>query len=187
MIRGASSRSALNIIDGRDVRECTGLSSETYLDFCVLLGTDASRRVPGVGPKSILKHMDKYASIEELLENEPKVKAKIVNMDIFMDMVKNARNVFQQLPPTPRKDQLKPRQTEGSVEDWLLQHHQIDFRDPGSMGGTLESGTAPTGGAYMGGEFRPRDRVRIDDLDPPPLMDWPANMAWGAENSDGHR
>jgi len=108
------------------VREASGMTSAQFLDFCVLLGTDASPRIPKVGPVTAAKLIQQYGSIEGILENEPKIAARIP--DGYMDMVASARAVFAELPPLP--DGISIEQgtwDENDVAVWLATEHGIRF------------------------------------------------------------
>ncbi|ORY24072.1 PIN domain-like protein [Naematelia encephala] len=102
LLRTLSGRSPLQLIDGTELRQSTGLSPSAFLDFCILLGTDASPRIPGIGPATAFKYITKYGSIDNLLDNEPKVKAKIHNLEEYIAMVRAAREVFGKLPEIPQ-------------------------------------------------------------------------------------
>lgn len=164
MIKSSSGRGPLVLIDGKEVRRLTEMSSDAYLDFCILLGTDASPRIPSVGPALASRLMQKYQSIEELLDGEPKHAAKVGKRDEFMGLVGNARRVFRDLPPIPKKEQLKPKPAEGTAEEWLLEQHGIDFRED-LVGGTLEGGAnqemMPDEGDIDGRDFG------FADMEPP--------------------
>nr|XP_019001764.1 uncharacterized protein I203_05470 [Kwoniella mangroviensis CBS 8507]OCF65225.1 hypothetical protein I203_05470 [Kwoniella mangroviensis CBS 8507] len=128
--------SSLSLISGTKLRSLTGLSPASYLDFLILLGTDASPRIPNVGPVNALKHIKAHGSIEKILENEPKVLAKLeddsIGRERFMELVNNARKVFTDLPPTGQwgNDELEDRQwDESEVERFLEDRHGIQLVD----------------------------------------------------------
>ncbi|KAI8920252.1 PIN domain-like protein [Powellomyces hirtus] len=54
------------------IREQLGMSSAQFVDFAILLGTDFSGTLTGVGPKRAFNLIRKYGSMEEILKNEPK-------------------------------------------------------------------------------------------------------------------
>ncbi|OCF38736.1 hypothetical protein I317_07493 [Kwoniella heveanensis CBS 569] len=90
----------LSFVSGVKLRELTGLSQSAYLDFLILLGTDASPRIPKVGPVTALKLIKKHGSIEEILRDDKGVSERVIDLEGFMEMVNNARKVFTELPPT---------------------------------------------------------------------------------------
>jgi DNA polymerase-1 len=68
----------LEIIDEDGVVEKMGVPPEKVIDLMGLMG-DASDNIPGipgVGPKTALKLMDEFGSLENVLENADKIKAK---------------------------------------------------------------------------------------------------------------
>lgn len=55
-----------------------GLTNEQFIDLCILCGCDYCERIPGVGPKSALKLIRDFKSIEAIIEHlkgEAEVKA----------------------------------------------------------------------------------------------------------------
>ncbi|WRT65759.1 uncharacterized protein IL334_002708 [Kwoniella shivajii] len=108
--------SHLSLITGPDLRQLTGLSPSAYLDFLVLLGTDASPRIPKIGPVSAIKLIKSHGSIESILEKEPKIADRIIDKERFMEMVNNARKVFTELPPTSQY--LEEGNTELEEMEW---------------------------------------------------------------------
>ena len=117
----SSSVEPLVLIDGHEVQQASDLPRSAFLDFCVLLGTDASPRIPKVGPATALKLITKYGSIENMLNNEPKLKDRIKDLDTFMDQVKNARRLFSDLPPIPSDMDLKPGYCDMDMVDRFLE------------------------------------------------------------------
>ncbi|WVQ93490.1 hypothetical protein IAU59_000564 [Kwoniella sp. CBS 9459] len=90
----------LSLISGESLRQRMGLTSSQYLDFLILLGTDASPRIPKVGPVTAFKLITKHGSIEQILKQEKGVADRVIDLEGFMEMVNNARKVFTELPPT---------------------------------------------------------------------------------------
>jgi flap endonuclease-1 len=104
------------------------LTQSAFLDFCILLGTDASPRIPGIGPSRAYKLIHIYGSIEEILAKEPKHKDKIESIEGFMEMVQNAREVFGRLPPIPEGLSLEQGEYDArKVEAWLRDEHGVMF------------------------------------------------------------
>ena len=120
----ASGTKPLTNICGVSVREALDLSPSAFLDFCILLGTDASERLHMVGPAKAYNLIRKYGSIEAILVNEPKVAAKV--KEGWMDTVEAARNVFQDLPPLPAPEELEEQKMDLlEVERWLKETHGV--------------------------------------------------------------
>lgn len=130
----SSSKEPLTLISSQRLRETTTLTQQAFLDFCILLGTDASPRIPNIGPARAFKLMLKYNSIESILAAEPTIKARIPDIDAFMAMVHNARNVFGRLPPLPEGISLEQGLFElDKVEEWLREEHGVVFMDLGDV------------------------------------------------------
>lgn len=124
---GTSSR-ALQYISGQTVREQSDLAPEQYLDFIVLLGTDASPRISKVGPVTAYKLIKLYGSIEGILEAEPRIRERIP--EGYMDMVKAARKVFTELPEVPADAELKQGVwDEYKVIQWLEAEHGLSLME----------------------------------------------------------
>ena len=125
-----SSSTALAYLSGEMVREASGMTSAQFLDFCVLLGTDASPRIHKVGPVTAAKLIHQYGSIESILENEPKIAARIP--EGYINMVANARAVFARLPPLPEGISIEQGTwDEHDVATWLATEHGIRFVEDG--------------------------------------------------------
>lgn len=87
-------------ICGKSVREALALSSESYIDFVLLLGTDFSRRIKNVGPNRALKFIRDHGSIERVLEAEKQYLPHI-SISAYLEQISLARSVFETLPPIP--------------------------------------------------------------------------------------
>ena len=113
-------------ISGQTVRTQLDLTPEQYLDFCVLMGTDASPRISGVGPVRALKLIQQYSTIENILSNDPKIAERVP--EGYMEMVENARKVFTDLPPVPEDVDLEQGVwNEGEVFDWMEERHSLHY------------------------------------------------------------
>jgi 5'-3' exonuclease len=105
----------------------TTLDSKSFLDFCILMGTDASPRIPGIGPSRAYKAIKQYASIESIIAQD-KYRDKIDDIDGFMVMVNNAREVFGKAPPIPEGISLEQGEYNAvEVEEWLRDTHGVMF------------------------------------------------------------
>ena len=51
------------------VLEALGLSSQEFLDFCIMCGTDYNKNIPNIGPKKAYKLIKQYHSIENITSN----------------------------------------------------------------------------------------------------------------------
>jgi flap endonuclease-1 len=105
----------------------TTLDSKSFLDFCILMGTDASPRIPGIGPARAYKAIMQYGSIESIIAQD-KYRDRIDDIDVFMVMVNNAREVFGKAPPIPEGISLEQGEyNEEEVERWLRDSHGVMF------------------------------------------------------------
>ena len=117
----------------------TTLDSKSFLDFCVLMGTDASPRIPGVGPARAYKAIKQYGSIEAILAQD-KFRDKIEDVDAFMVMVNNAREVFGKAPPIPEGMSLEQGTYDAEeVEEWLRDEHGVMFMSQEQVNDVAES------------------------------------------------
>ena len=117
----------------------TTLDSKSFLDFCALMGTDASPRIPGVGPARAYKAIKQYGSIEAILAQD-KFRDKIEDVDAFMVMVNNAREVFGKAPPIPEGIRLEQGTYDAEeVEEWLRDEHGVMFMSQEQVNNVAES------------------------------------------------
>jgi flap endonuclease-1 len=105
----------------------TTLDSKSFLDFCILMGTDASPRIPGIGPARAYKAIMQYGSIESIIAQD-KYRDRTDDIDAFMVMVNNAREVFGKAPPIPEGISLEQGEYNAEeVERWLRDSHGVMF------------------------------------------------------------
>jgi 5'-3' exonuclease len=89
-----------------------------------MLGTDASPRIKDIGPARAFKYIANHGTIESVLEENPKVKARIP--EGYLDMVASARQVFMDLPPVPSALDLEQGLwREEEVVRWLEEEHGV--------------------------------------------------------------
>ncbi len=73
------------------VLECLGFSYEQFIDMCILCGSDYTEKIPGMGPQTSYKVIQKYGCLESfLIMNQTSQKYSIPNN---FDYVK-ARSLF---------------------------------------------------------------------------------------------
>lgn len=121
----ATTSKPMEIVEGNCLRSAFSLSPVQFIDFLVLLGTDASSRIPGVGPVKAMKLIQKHDTIEGILDANEKLR-ELAGPD-YLQEVDAAREVFAVLPPLPRREDLETPQTdENAVLDYLRQKHGID-------------------------------------------------------------
>ncbi|CAE6455125.1 hypothetical protein ACGC1H_004553 [Rhizoctonia solani] len=83
-----------------------GLSRSAFVDAAILMGTDFVRRLGGIGPTTAWRLMDKYGSIEVMLEQEPKFRPSDITE--YLEQVKVARMIFDSIPPVPAAEHTTP-------------------------------------------------------------------------------
>lgn len=110
-------------IDPIVARHELDLSRDAFIDLCILCGTDFSGTIQGIGPHRALKWIQKYGSIENVLDNLHDTPYK--PQDTFDYHL--ARHVFQNLPPIPMHDSdYEPPDTTQSQIDDILHHYEIN-------------------------------------------------------------
>ncbi|KAF9010172.1 PIN domain-like protein [Cyathus striatus] len=101
MIRNLSnSNDPLIVLSGSEIRKMLGLSKASFIDFALLLGTDFSQRIKGLGPLRAFKLIKEYGTIERILDLQTKYMPDLP-MDAYLSQIQMAREVFQTLPPIP--------------------------------------------------------------------------------------
>ncbi|WWD22585.1 hypothetical protein CI109_107078 [Kwoniella shandongensis] len=140
--------SPLSYVSGSHLRQLTSLTPPQYLDFLILLGTDASPRIPKVGPMTAFKLIRQHSSIEFILEHEPTIAKRLDDRGKFMVMVNNARRVFNELPEVEgvvEEGMLEEGAwDEGKIETFLEEEHGIKLVEAGEQ---VENGTEQSSGS----------------------------------------
>ncbi|KAJ2447741.1 hypothetical protein GGF42_005366, partial [Coemansia sp. RSA 2424] len=90
-----------------------GLTRESFVDLCILCGTDFSATLEKVGPITALRLVQQFGSIERILESSSKIRPR----DGFQFQV--ARDVFLQdiCSPFTERAQVAPRPASSSPFD----------------------------------------------------------------------
>ncbi len=93
-----------------------GLTREQLVDIAILIGTDYNARIKGIGPKTALKLMKQYGSIEKI----------VVEKGIVLDFPYNEiRKIFLE-PPTIEIDPIKwPEPQPDTIFDILCTQHDF--------------------------------------------------------------
>ncbi|OAD79927.1 hypothetical protein PHYBLDRAFT_162979 [Phycomyces blakesleeanus NRRL 1555(-)] len=130
---GKTNRTSATVSEGKDsfmidpivARRELGLTKESFMDMCILCGTDFSTKIKGIGPIRALQHIQKYGSIENILEN---MTSKYIPEEGFD--YKLAREVFSTLPPIPLKDKdyAQPIVSK-KLSERMLEFYEIDVVD----------------------------------------------------------
>jgi flap endonuclease-1 len=58
------------VIDVKEILKELNMTSESFIDLCILCGCDFCKGIPGIGPIKGLNYMKKYGGIENMLEKE---------------------------------------------------------------------------------------------------------------------
>ncbi len=112
-------------VNGADVREALGFDGKSFLDLMTLFGNDAIKRIYGVGPAKALKYLQRYGSIEGILQKEEKV--RLLAGEGYLQEVHVSRQMFGQLPPIPiQAESLEGRSvSEAEINRFLQQRHGL--------------------------------------------------------------
>ncbi|KAJ2476654.1 hypothetical protein IWW56_004796 [Coemansia sp. RSA 2131] len=129
LLRGLYSfdaRSPMALVDAQKACEELGLSRESFVDLCILCGTDFASTLEKVGPITALRLVREHGSIERILETEPFVPRPSFNYEL-------ARTVFLADP------ELLPFETRAQLK------RSAGYVDPAIVEALLPSGTKPGG------------------------------------------
>lgn len=110
-------------IDPILARNELGLSRAAFIDLCILCGTDFSGTIRGIGPHRAVEWIQKYGSIERILEHLATTKYEVSpTFDYQL-----ARNVFHDLPPIPSHDDayVGTKASDAYIDE-LLKFYEID-------------------------------------------------------------
>lgn len=120
----ASSNKPIEIVDGKALRTAYGLSREQFVDFLVMTGTDASSRIPGVGPVKALKLIQKFGTIEAILGNDDRLRDR-AGTD-YQEEVDAARQLFNVLPPLPSAEELQLKTVpDDAIREFMKSEHGV--------------------------------------------------------------
>lgn len=141
LIRNLTSRrEPLVVISGAEARSGLQLDRAGFIDFALLLGTDFSQRIKNVGPRRALKFIQKYGSIERVLEKEHQYPPR-VPPDNYLTEVARARLVFQTLPPAPDIGIPEPSPVDEDALNTILRRYNLqdeiseDWKYHGALAG----------------------------------------------------
>lgn len=127
LIKNITNRSEpLVLVSGANVRSELKLDRASYIDLALLLGTDFSDRIKGVGPSWAFKFIKKHGSIERIIELEPKCILD-VPVEVYLAQVELARSVFQTLPPIPTQVSLVQKERDEEKVTQIM--HQCGLGD----------------------------------------------------------
>ncbi|GAA5989517.1 hypothetical protein JCM10908_000514 [Rhodotorula pacifica] len=134
----------MNVLDPIKLREALGLSKAEFVDFAILLGTDFTERIKGLGPVSALKALRKHRSIDNVLHAESnRFKLNQAFIDAYLSTAQTARDIFLNLPPLPPLDPSSPQT--------LFSEDSADADASGSGATEVASPTSnPASSPYLG-------------------------------------
>lgn len=92
LIRGVTQKT-MKLYDLTKILEELELSQDEFIDMCILLGCDYSDTIGGIGMKRAYDLIKKYGSIDELIENESKIKKGVYKISKQF-MYKEAKKYF---------------------------------------------------------------------------------------------
>ncbi|CEP17258.1 hypothetical protein [Parasitella parasitica] len=125
----AHSRPILSI-DPVIARRDLGISRPSFIDLCILCGTDFSGTIKGMGPHRALSAIQKYGSIEQVLANLNSSYAPQdtrTNSLKFLYPLPPPQQVFNDLPSIPSDDKsYEPPATNEQDMAHMLQLYEID-------------------------------------------------------------
>lgn len=99
------------MVSSAEVPGALELSISSFVDFAILIGTDFSPRLKGLGPHRALKLIQQHKSIENVLAvtGTRYLPEAGQSLEGFLRKVASAREVFLNLPPPPRAEDLVPK------------------------------------------------------------------------------
>ncbi len=90
ILRPGRGKSAEEVVTREDVRKKLGIAAEKVVDYLALIG-DTSDNIPGVtgvGPKTAVKLLGKFGSIENLIKKRNQIKLKKIRETLDEDQLK---------------------------------------------------------------------------------------------------
>ena len=116
------------------------LDAAAFVDFALLLGTDFAPRIRNIGPRRALQYVHKYGTIEGILREEKRyVPRACIPLRPYLRAIRDARNVFVNLPPVPAPQTLEPMEYQEEEVAAILASHRLQrFLEPDTRLGFLE-------------------------------------------------
>ncbi|KAI9229207.1 MAG: PIN domain-like protein [Piptocephalis tieghemiana] len=111
---------------GDVARKALGLTRDSWIDMCILCGTDFSSTIENVGYIRAVQYIQEHGSIEALLAAQPKLKPRMGFVpdqarEIFNRSPTFPPNLSEVLQPKPEKS----REMEGFVRDYQLEEFNV--------------------------------------------------------------
>lgn len=121
----ASQKVPVNQFDYQKVLEGLKLTSDQFIDLCILCGCDYTDKIGGIGPTRALSFIEEHGSIENILKILDHAKYKVPEPFPY----EQARELFRN-PNVLHKDQLPPIQwtapDEEGLVNWLVKEKNFD-------------------------------------------------------------
>jgi 5'-3' exonuclease len=85
-------------IDYEEILTSLELTSEQFLDFCIMCGTDYNQNIPKIGPEKAYKLIQQYKTIENIKENNPLLPIEILNHIKIREIFNQKNNSELKIP-----------------------------------------------------------------------------------------
>ncbi|BGP32063.1 hypothetical protein JCM10296v2_003842 [Rhodotorula toruloides] len=117
-------KNPMNVLDPVELRKQLDLTKEQLVDLALLLGTDFTVRIPGLGPVAAITLMRRYGSIEaivDVLANKEykgrEFKPVEGDFEAYLETVRIAREIYLSLPSMPPTEPLATPRARVSLFD----------------------------------------------------------------------
>jgi flap endonuclease-1 len=124
------------------------------VDFALLLGTDFSPRLRGIGPCRALEFIQAHKSIERIVQIEEDCQLQ-GTVRKYLKQIRKARRVFRKLPPLPDFSEVQPLASDEEAVMEVLRKYGFKRWLAKNWSGTENSGGLE--GNYFGDD--PSDRI----------------------------
>jgi flap endonuclease-1 len=94
-------------MSSEDVQKALQLKRKPFVDFALLLGTDFSPRLRGIGPCRALEYIQAHKTIERVVKAEEDCQLQGTAKK-YLKQIRMARRVFRKLPPLPDYSEVQP-------------------------------------------------------------------------------
>jgi flap endonuclease-1 len=147
MLRNITSQSGpLVLIFGSEIPRELAISTSSFVDFAILIGTDFSPRIQGLGPHRALKLIKSYGNLEDALEAaKPRYSPEPRHSSAdYLERVRTARRIFTTLPSAPSREELAAK----SNYDGKLVAEILDQYDLTHLAERMDQGKFKTSHAF---------------------------------------
>ena len=103
-----------------------GLSKSAFIDFTLLLGTDFTQRIRGLGPVRAIKHIRQFESIERILAEQDQLRFELpIPREEYLEQILAARKIFETPPPLPTSQSFEQQEPDDQKVQEVLQHFNL--------------------------------------------------------------